>query len=70
MDICFEKDLFPLWRGEQVWRETVMFIGKDDRAPLLHTPKEILHVTSYDGDTVYREGKDFVCEDGVLQNCY
>ena len=69
MDICFEKDLLPLWRGEQIWRETVMFIGKDDRAPLLYMPKEILHVTSYDGDTVYQEGEDFLCEDGYISLC-
>lgn len=63
----FKKELAPLWRGNEVHRETVMFIGKEDSAPLLYVPTKILSVTSYDGETVYREGEDFVCsEDGVI----
>ena len=63
----FERELFPLWRGNSVYRETVMFIGKHDHAPLLYTPTEILSVTSYDGEVVYVEGVDYACnERGVL----
>ncbi len=63
------KELLPLWRGERVYRESVMFIGQDDRAPLLYTPKSVLCVTSYDGDTVYAKGKDFICENGYISLC-
>lgn len=63
----FEKELAPLWCGTEVYRETVMFIGGADRAPLLYVPTKILSVTSYDGEILYREGEDFVCsEDGML----
>ena len=63
----FEKELAPLWCGTEVYRETVMFIGGADRAPLLYVPTKILSVTSYDGEILYREGEDFVCsEDGIL----
>ncbi len=66
----FERELSPLWAGECVYRETVMFIGKEDRAPLLYVPTEILSVTSYDGAILYREGEDYVCSaDGMLSLC-
>ena len=61
------KDLYPLWSGETIHRETVMFIGEDDRAPLLYHPTEILSVTSYGGDVTYRLGEDLILNtDGTL----
>lgn len=66
----FAKELAPLWSGSQVYRETVMFIGKADRAPLLYVPTQILSVTSYDGTILYEEGEDYACDgDGMLFLC-
>lgn len=55
-----EYALIPLWEGDTTHRETVMFIGNKDRAPLLYKPTKILSVTSYTGDTAYEEGVDFL----------
>lgn len=55
--------LFPVWQGSVVYEETGMFLGKDDLLPLLFMPEEILSVTSYDGQTVYQEGRDFILTD-------
>ena len=61
------KELMPLWSGDRVYRETVMFIGKNDSAPLLYVPTKIERVTSYDGSILYLEGEDFTCDgEGVL----
>ncbi len=61
------KVLAPLWQGTEVYRESVMFVGKNDRASLLYPPKKILSVTSYGGDITYVEGEDFVCDaQGVI----
>ena len=63
----YPAELRPLWLGERVHRETVMFIGEDDRAPLLYRPTEILSVTSYGGDMTYRLGEDLILNtDGTL----
>jgi lysophospholipase L1-like esterase len=59
--------LIPLWEGNTVYRETVMFVGANDRAPLLFAPQEILCVTDYGGEIIYVQGEDFVLnEDGTL----
>ena len=63
----FRASLFPIWLGNTVYCETGMFVGKDDRLPLLFSPEKILSVTSYGGDVLYEDGKDFIlCPDGTI----
>ncbi len=62
------KDVMQnIFSGTQSLKETVMFIDKGDVKSLLFPIKEIVSVTSYDGKTVYEEGKDYVIEDGKLK---
>ena len=62
------KDVMQnIFTGTQSLKETVMFIDKGDVKSLLFPIKEIVSVTSYDGKTVYEEGKDYVIEDGKLK---
>ncbi len=58
--------LRPIWKGSVIHNETVMFLGEDDKAPLLYTPDKIISVRSYELDTEYVEGVDFKLEDGKL----
>lgn len=58
--------LRPIWKGSVVYNETVMFLGEDDRAPLLYTPDRIISVRSYELDIEYTEGVDYKLEDGKL----
>ena len=51
---------YPYWRGNTVYNETCMFVGKTDASPLMYRATGILKVTSYDLQTVYTEGKDYV----------
>ncbi len=53
--------------GTQSFKETVMFLDKGDVKSLLFPIKDIISVTSYDGKTVYEEGRDYVIEDGKLK---
>lgn len=61
-----ETWLRPIWKGSVIHNETVMFLGEDDKAPLLYTPDRIISVRSYELDTEYVEGVDFKLEDGKL----
>ena len=62
------KDVMQnIFAGTRSQNETVMFLEKGDTKSLLFPIKEILSVTSYDGSTVYEEGKDYVVEDGKLK---
>ncbi len=56
----------PLFAGNEVKNETVMFIEKTDEKTLLYPIGEIISVTSFDGKTVYEEGKDYIVKDGKL----
>lgn len=59
------KDLFS---GTEVKNETLFFIDKGDEKRLLYPATEIISVTSYDGKTVYTEGKDYtLTADGKLK---
>ncbi len=51
--------IYPYWRGNVVYNETALFVGKNDASPLLYKATEILSVRSYDLKTVYEEGKDY-----------
>ncbi len=56
-----------IFAGTQSVKETVMFLDKGDVKSLLFPIESIISVTSYDGKTVYEEGKDYVIEDGKLK---
>lgn len=64
----FDLDTYmrPVWEGRVVHNETVMFIGQEDRVPLLYPADEILSVRSYDLKTEYEPGKDYDYIDGKL----
>ncbi len=57
----------PIFAGSESANETVMFLDPGDRKTLLYPIDTILSVTSYDGTTVYEEGKDYIVEDGQLK---
>ncbi|MBQ3506952.1 MAG: SGNH/GDSL hydrolase family protein, partial [Clostridia bacterium] len=62
------KDVMQnIFTGTQSLKETVMFLDKGEVKSLLFPIKDIVSVTSYDGKTVYEEGKDYVIEDGKLK---
>ncbi len=64
----YDLDVYmsPIWEDRIVHNETVMFVGKDDKVPLLYTPEKIISVRSYDLSTEYTEGVDYALEDGKL----
>lgn len=49
----------PLWSGDIVYNETLMFVGKNDIAPLLYPAVEIISVRSYDLTKEYVRGVDY-----------
>ena len=57
----------PLWRGNVMVNESVLFIGAEDCVQLLYTPKEILSVRSCGLDVEYKEGQDYIIEGGKLR---
>ncbi len=61
--------LRPIWKGSVVHNETVMFLGEDDKVPLLYTPDRIISVRSYELDVEYTEGADYKLEDGKIVLC-
>jgi lysophospholipase L1-like esterase len=55
----------PFWLSTTMYRESVMFIGRDHDPPaasLLFPPDEILAVTSAAGDVAYVEGADYAID--------
>ena len=57
----------PVWKGACVYNESVMFVGPDDKIPLLFPADRIISVRSFDLKTEYEEGKDYRCVDGKLE---
>lgn len=55
-----------LWEGREVFGESVMFVGKEDRAPLLYFPDRVFSVMSADRRILYREGRDYRVVGGSL----
>ena len=49
----------PLFTGNVMTNETVLFLGTDDAAPLMYRADEILSVKSFDLKTEYAEGVDW-----------
>ena len=60
IEITRDDLLTPIWEGNTVYRETGMFVTKNDRLPLIYKPDKILKVTSYGDEKEYVEGKDFI----------
>ncbi len=57
-----------LWEGPIVYNEPVMFVGKDDVAPLMYRADRVFSVRSFDLKTEYKEGVDYiVTEEGKLK---
>lgn len=55
----------PLWKGDIVYNETLMFVGKSDFAPLLYPAVEIISVRSYDLTKEYVRGMDYEYDPGT-----
>ncbi len=59
--------LSPYWKSKVMYNETVMFVGANDEAPLLYQPTEIVSVRNYGLDIEYKEGIDYVVENGKIR---
>lgn len=59
----FKADIYeylkPYWKTQRIENETIMFLGEDDCAPLIFSPKEILSVKDYGLEKAYTLGKDY-----------
>jgi hypothetical protein len=67
VDFKYEEELSPIWTGNTVYDETVMFVGKNDVAPLFYPATEIISITNFLGTKTYVEGVDYVLENGMLK---
>lgn len=56
----------PIWEGNYVYNETIMFVGETE-APLLYTPDNVISVRSFDLLTEYVLGEDYTVEDGKIK---
>jgi hypothetical protein len=65
-DFKYAEWLAPIWEGNVVYDEYVMFLGKNDVVPLLYPATEIISVKSTDGKTTFTEGVDYKLVDGKL----
>ena len=61
-----ETYTLPLWEGDTVYNESVMFVDERE-APLLYYPEKVISVLSPDLKTEYIEGEDFVVENGKIK---
>ena len=71
MDELFEKYMHPIWEGNVVFAESVMFYpepqtGIVEPAPLLYRAEEIFSITSSDFMIEYKENEDYYLENGKL----
>ncbi len=57
----------PLFMGNTVKNETVMFLDAGDVKELLYPISDIISVTSYDGTDTYEAGADYAVVGGKLQ---
>ena len=55
----------PIWEGDTVYNETLMFVG-ENAAPLLYMPEKVISVRSFDLKTEYVEGEDYTVRDGKI----
>ncbi len=56
----------PIFDGNVVRKETVMFLDYGQKKSLLYRADEILSVTSYDGSRTYQRGKDYDLDKGRI----
>lgn len=61
----FDAYTTPLWEGDTVYNETLMFVGETE-APLLYTPERVISVRSFDLKTEYTPGEDYAVRDGKI----
>ena len=57
----------PIWEGDTIYYETVLFVGEEDCAPLLFPIKEVVAVYNYGLDIEYVKGKDYEIIDGKIK---
>lgn len=57
----------PLFKGNVVYDETVLFIDPGDTVRLLYSIDEVISVTSFDRRTTYVEGRDYEIVNGCLK---
>ena len=64
----YDEELFckPFWEGDTVFHDGVLFYKGRTRARMLYPIDEIISVRSFDLQTEYKEGKDFVVIDGEM----
>lgn len=62
-----ENYIAPVWEGDSVCYETVLFVGEEDEAALLYPIDEVLGVYDYGQQIVYTEGVDYVIVDGKIK---
>lgn len=64
-----EQRMIPLWNTNIVYGESLTML-KDEKgiakAPLLYTPEKILSVTNAEETVEYKEGKDWLYENGYI----
>lgn len=66
------KWIHPIWVGDTVYNETVMFVPNAktkeiESAPLMYTPDKIISVRSFNLLTEYTENVDYVIENGRIK---
>lgn len=57
----------PVWEGDIVYYETVLFVGENDCAPLLYPIEEVLGVYNYGLNIEYKNGVDYEIIDGKIK---
>ncbi len=62
-----DRYILPVWQGDTVYFETVLFVGETDSAPLLYPIKEIIGVYNYGLQIEYKLGVDYEIRDGKTQ---
>ncbi|MBQ3492944.1 MAG: SGNH/GDSL hydrolase family protein [Clostridia bacterium] len=62
-----ETYIKPIWQGDTVYYETVLFVGEEDCAPLLYPIEQVVGVYNYGLTEEYQLGKDFEIIDGKIK---
>ncbi len=69
----YDAELYhlPYWQGDIVLNETIYPLEEEDAAlppiPLMYHADEIIALRSSDLETLYSNGKDYVCENGKIR---
>ena len=62
-----EKHLVPLWRANEIYDDTLLFVGEEGESTLAFLPTGKIIVRSYTLDTVYEEGKDYTVHGKIVR---